>query len=139
MTTELPLYGAGPTARGQRRDLARGWTVLLFWGGPLAWMVAASVAGPTLRLSFEQSGLLLVSGTAWMGSLCLVNALRCGRSHCWIDGVLLPALAVTGALNLTRIVNFYWSTYVSAFWLILLASVIVECLAGSYPRARSSA
>ncbi|MCI4348136.1 MAG: hypothetical protein L3J97_05900 [Thermoplasmata archaeon] len=139
MIDELPIYHDERAAPSATRDLARGWNVLLFWGGPLAWVLLASVADLLLRLSFDQFGILLVIGTAWFGTICLVNALRCGRSHCWIDGVLLPLLVVVGGLNLMNIVHLSWGTYLSAFWSILVASVVVECVVGSYPRSRSSA
>ncbi len=80
-----------------------------------------------LLLSFTQVGVLLILGTSWFGVSCLVNALRCGRAHCWVDGLLLPALAVIGGLNLLAIATLPWSSYLSAFWLILLASVAFVC------------
>ena len=122
----------------ETHDLARGWNVVLFWGGPLAWVILASIAGQVLRLSFDQLGVLLITGTVWFGAICLFNALRCGRSHCWFDGTLLPALAVVGGLNLLNIVSLSWGTYLSAFWLILIGSVVVECVVGSYPKFRTS-
>jgi hypothetical protein len=129
---KLPLYHRPNAAAAPTRDLARGWNVVLFWGAPLAWMVLAQVANAVLRLSFEQFGFLLVLGTAWFGASCLVNALRCGRTHCWVDGVFLPALAVVGALNLASLVGLSWTTYLSAFWGILVASFVAECVLGSY-------
>lgn len=137
MTNELPMCEGHDRAALQGRDLAKGWNVLLFWGGPLSWIIISSIASPLLHLSFEEFGVLLVIGTAWFGGICLVNALRCGRSHCWIDGTLLPTLAVVGGANLARLISVSWSTYLSALWLILLGSVIVECVVGSYPRFRS--
>ena len=96
-------------------------------------MVGTEILNPTLRLSFDQFGALLVIGTVWFGALCLVNALRCGRLHCWIDGTILPALALVGLVNLGGLFHLDWESYVSAFWLILLGSVLMECAVGSYP------
>jgi hypothetical protein len=137
VTTELPMVAADGSSVPRRRDLARGWNVLLFWGGPLAWIIGSSLAGPLLHLSFTEFGSLLMVGTAWFGGICLLNALRCGRVHCWIDGTLLPALAVVGGLNLAGLIAVSWSSYLSALWLILLASILVECIVGSYPRTRA--
>jgi hypothetical protein len=131
---ELPMFRGGERAAARSRDLARGWNVLLFWGGPLAWILVSSVADQIARLSFEEFGVLLVIGTVWFGAICLVNALRCGRSHCWIDGTVLPPLAVIGGLNLAAIVRLSWSTYLSVLWLILIGSIVVECIVGSYPK-----
>ncbi len=110
----------------------------MFWGGPLALVLTAWIGGQLLWLSFTQVGVLLILGTAWFGVSCLVNALRCGRVHCWVNGLLLPALAVVGGLNLLAIVTLPWSTYLSAFWLILLSSIILECVSGSYFRLGTS-
>ena len=131
---ELPTVDGS----GRSRDLAGGWRVLGFWGGPMALILIASVGGQLLWLSFVQVGVLLIIGTAWFGVSCLVNAIRCGRVHCWVDGFLLPALALVGALNLLAIVTLPWTSYLSAFWLILLASVVLECVFGTYYRSGTS-
>jgi hypothetical protein len=89
-------------------------------------------------LSFTQVGVLLILGTTWVGATCLVNAWRCGRAHCWVDGLLLPALSVVGGLNLLAIVSLPWSNYLSAFWLILLASIVLECVSGTYFKSGTS-
>ena len=124
---------SGRSARATR-DLARGWRILAFWGGPLTLILIASALGQLAWLSFTQVGVLLILGTTWFGASCLVNALRCGRAHCWVDGLLLPALAVVGGLNLLAIISLPWSSYLSAFWLILLASIVLECVSGTYFR-----
>lgn len=135
---DFPMVDAAPLLRIQsrapllRRDLARGWNVVLFWGGPVAWMVGAAIVAPLRGFTSEQYGILLVTGTLWFGASCLYNALRCGRTHCWIDGVLLPSLGVLGGLNLTLGLGLSWSTFLSAFWGILLLSILVECIIGSY-------
>jgi hypothetical protein len=136
MTADVAVAVVGSRPAGRARDLARGWNVILFWGGPVAWMLLVDVAGQLLHLSFDLFGILLVVGTVWFGLLCLTNAWRCGRSHCWIDGTLLPALAVVGGLNLVGILTLSWLTYLDAFWAILIASLVVECVVGSYPRFR---
>jgi len=131
----LPV-SASPTRKN--RDLARGWNVVLFWAGPVAWIIIVSSLGVTLRLSFALLGILLIAGTVWLGGLCLVNALRCGRAHCWVDGVLLPALAVIGGLNVLAVFHLAWATYLTILWGIVLASICIECVIGSYPTPRAS-
>lgn len=134
MSDEMTLVQIRARPPSRSRDLARGWNVILFWGGPVAWMLAAPTLASLRGYSFEQLGILLVVGTAWFGASCLYNALRCGRTHCWIDGILLPSLAVLGGLNLTTTLALSWSTYLSAFWGILLLSIIIECDVGSYSK-----
>jgi hypothetical protein len=129
---ELPVVERfGRSARASR-DLARGWRVLGFWAGPLALILIAQLGSQTLWFSFSQTGVLLILGTAWFGVTCLVNALRCGRVHCWVDGLLLPALAVVAGLNLMATITLPWSSYLSMLWLILLASIVLECGSGTY-------
>lgn len=101
-------------------------------------MIGTEVLGSLGRLTYFTFGLLLTIGTSWFGALCLVNALRCGRSHCWLDGTLLPALAALGVWNLLSPHRFGWDDYLSAFWAILIASVLLECVVGSYLRAGGS-
>jgi hypothetical protein len=137
-TQELPvLRGTAPGAR-ETRDLARGWNVVLFWAGPVVWIVVASSLGQSVPLPFAEVGILLIVGTVWLGGMCLVNAVRCGRSHCWVDGILLPGLAAVGGLNLFHIVNFTWAVYLVILWAIVIGSVVLECVVGSYPVARAS-
>lgn len=115
-------------------DLARGSGGLAYWGAPIAVLLLASVLGQTGTLSFAQEGLLLLGGTVWFGATCLINAVRCGRTHCWIDGVGLPALAMVAAANLLAVLSFPWSSYTSALWAVVLVSFVAEWIAGPYPR-----
>jgi hypothetical protein len=137
-TQELPVLREDTRGRQESRDLARGWNVVLFWAGPVVWIIVATSLGVSIPLSFAEFGILLIVGTAWLGGLCLVNALRCGRAHCWADGVLLPALAVVGGLNLLHIIHLEWTTYVTILWVIVIGSVVLECVVGSYPVPRAS-
>jgi hypothetical protein len=125
------LTGGSPIGE-PARDLARGWRVVGFWGGPVMWILTWSFAGARLGLPSWELGALLVVGTVWLGSTCLGNALRCGRTHCFIDGVALPALAVVGAVSLLGVFTFAWSSYTSVLWIIVALGFVIECCAGSY-------
>jgi hypothetical protein len=57
---------------------------------------------------------------------CYINGRSCGRVHCKIDGILLPALSVAGVLNVLALVSFSWSAFWGAFLLILFASFLPE-------------
>ena len=89
--------------------------------------------GKAGRLSFEETCLLLVSGTGRFRGTCLLNAVRRGRTHCWLNGTLLPALAVVGVLNVRTEASVEWSTYTSLLWVVVLLSFIVEWIAGPFP------
>jgi hypothetical protein len=137
-TQELPLLRQDTRGAPETRDIARGWNVVLFWAGPVVWIVVASSLGQSIPLPFAEFGILLIVGTVWLGGMCLVNALRCSRAHCWVDGVLLPALAVVGGLNLSLVVHFPWTTYLVILWVIVIGSVVLECCVGSYPTIRAA-
>jgi hypothetical protein len=136
-TQELPVLRGDTSGRTETRDLARGWNVVLFWAGPVVWIIAATSLGESIPLPFAEFGILLLLGTVWLGGMCLYNALRCGRAHCWVDGLLLPALAGVGLLNLVHIVGFPWTTYLEILWAIVIGSVVLECCVGSYPATRA--
>lgn len=84
----------------QRDWAGNGRAFTLLWGIPIALMVAAGSVPPLLRAVIWTLMLL------WMGSVCLVNARRCGRTHCRFTGpfFILMAMGVvayaTGVLHL---------------------------------------
>lgn len=74
-------------------DWAGDWRSLAgLWGLPLAAMLAAIWLPPYGR------GVVWSVTLIWMGVACLVNARRCGRTHCRITGpfFLVMAAAVIG-------------------------------------------
>lgn len=61
------------------------------WGLPTALLLTGLLAGPSLR------AVLWTIALAWMGGACLLNAKRCGRTHCRFTGpyylaMILPVL-----------------------------------------------
>jgi hypothetical protein len=52
----------------------------LGWGIPIAAIIAAGFTEASLRMAVWTAAL------AWMGTMCLVNARRCGRTHCRFTG-----------------------------------------------------
>jgi hypothetical protein len=125
----LPVIASPGAARG---DLARGRIGIVLWGAPIGTILAASAFGSLHILTVEEAGILWVAGSAWLGATCLVNALRCGRTHCWIMGILLPALAGVGALSVLRLLSISWNTFASAVWVIVLGAFVVEWISGPY-------
>ena len=130
--SELPMVASLPVAELRSRDLARGWKLVVVWGGPVGLILLASVVGPLAGWSFREIGVLLVGGTAWLGASCLTNARKCGRTHCWIDGVGLPILAGVGALTVLGLVSLPWNTYGGILWAIIITGFVVECALGPY-------
>lgn len=66
-------------------DLA---TLALMWGFPTATMFASLLLEPMLRAA------IWVVMLTWMGGACIVNARRCGRTHCYYTGPFFLFMAV---------------------------------------------
>jgi hypothetical protein len=68
-------------------------TYLFAWGIPTAALVAGIfVAAPAKTIIWS---IALI----WMGTACIVNALRCGRIHCYLTGPFFLLMAVTTLLH----------------------------------------
>ena len=132
MSSESRTIAIGATPPRRSSDIARGVRGWLLWLPPIAVLGVASYLGSSGAISREWEGILLVLGTACFGGLCLTNALRCGRLHCWIDGTALPVLAGAGVLILAGSVSLGWSTFLSLLWGIVLLCFVAECLLGPY-------
>lgn len=79
---------------GSASDLLdRPWWTLFAWGVPVAAMVASG------GLSFSWKAAIWPPALAWMGIACLVNAARCGRTHCYLTGPFFGLLAVGAGLH----------------------------------------
>lgn len=64
-----------------RTDWASTWLALaLVWGVPAGAMLLALLFEPGLR------AVVWITMLVWMGLACLVNARRCGRTHCRYTG-----------------------------------------------------
>ena len=130
----LPVLPAPVLPGSRRRDLSRGVRGWVLWGLPIALLLVASALGGASRIPPQVEGILLVLGTLIFGALCLGNAIRCGRVHCWVDGTVLPGVAVLGAAILLGGIGSSWNTYIGVVWGVVLASFVIECIVGPYPR-----
>ena len=68
--------------------------VLVFFGLPVMAMVLAGRAD----VDFGWRTVVWTAALTTMGAACLVNALRCGRIHCYLTGPLFLALGVIALL-----------------------------------------
>jgi len=80
------------------RDWLSGWqTSLLAWWIPQAAVLAGLFLPVLLR------AVLWIAALAWMGAACLLNARRCGRTHCRYTGpyylaMIAPVLVLAAGL-----------------------------------------
>jgi hypothetical protein len=116
--TPLPLV--------QKRDLANPPCCYLLWGVPGVVVFATFVAYDNSVISIDEAGLLWSISVAWAGIGCLVNAVSCGRVHCRVDGILLPALSIVGLLNALSVISIGWSLFWLCFFVILAGGFILE-------------
>jgi hypothetical protein len=108
----------------------------LAWGLPTGALLAAVFAPPPIR------ALVCSAALVWMGAACLINARRCGRTHCHFTGpfFLLSAVAVLAhGLGLLSLGPNGWTwlgaTVVIGTALLWFAS---EALGGQYLRRGTS-
>jgi hypothetical protein len=102
------------------KDWASGWRGLLLWGAPVSILLAASWL-PQRYLVVIWPGVLTC-----MGVVCLANARRCGRVHCYATGpffLILAAIALLYGLDEISLGRNGWNT----LGLILLVGSIVLC------------
>lgn len=109
----------------QARDLtSQRWSQVL-WVASLA----AFIAGWPLH---SLRAVLWSSGLTLAGGLCIANAARCRRSHCYITGPLFLIGALLSGLRGSGLLNWSWNT-IGTFILVGLAiACLTECLAGKY-------
>lgn len=116
----------------RQRDLVRTGSFLWIWGAPGAMLLAADAAWQGHRLSTPAAGLLFTVSTIWIGIACFINGRRCGRTHCVIDGYLLPPLGVVGLLNEAGVTSIRWQGYLNIFLVTVIAGFVFECFGGKY-------
>ncbi len=134
MKLRSPAAGNAPA----RTDLIRTSSVLWIWGAPVALLVGANAGWQARWLSFVTAGLLMTIATAWIGVACYFNGRRCGRTHCVIDGYLLPLLSIVGLLNVFRVTSLTWPSYLNIFWLVIILGFAPECCGLKYLRRGAS-
>ena len=82
------------------RDWLNNTRVNLFaWWLPQATILAALAAPPFTRAT------IWIAALIWMGSACILNARRCGRTHCRYSGPYYLAMVVPVLLLVSGIVS----------------------------------
>ncbi|TCD16730.1 hypothetical protein E0D97_01965 [Oricola cellulosilytica] len=72
----------------------RDWrSALLHWGIPIGAMVA------TIGVPHPGKTLVWIAALVWMGAACLMNARRCGRTHCYFTGPFFIVMTIPVALH----------------------------------------
>ena len=105
-------------------DAARDWlastrTHMLAWGLPHAAIVLGLLADVPAR-----TGIWIVA-LAWMGTACILNARRCGRTHCRFTGPYYLAMIVpTLALGL-GVVSAGFHAWIALGVIIILGGRII--------------
>ena len=103
---------------------------LIAWGVPSLILIGAAFVEPAPR-ALVWAGVL-----AWMGAGCLLNARRCGRTHCRYTGPYYLLMIVPVALLGAGVVSFgAWAWWVLGAMILLGAKVIwlaTEGLWGKY-------
>lgn len=87
-----------PLESAKARDWVRQPLEIIFW-----WVIPLALGMSTnfWHQPLARTGLVWALALAWMGTGCILNALRCRRRHCFISGpVLLLGAIATGLVPL---------------------------------------
>ena len=120
-----------PVAPAKSRDWLRqplGFT--FWWGIPIALGVLANL----WHRSLAATAFVWAVALAWMGTGCALNALRCGRRHCFISGPVLWLGAIAAGLIALGILSGRNALSDAVNGTIALAalSFLSECFWGLY-------
>ena len=101
----------GRPAEGRNADLTRSrGRLLLVYGVPwIAMQLVGNLSDSELAVAVTWA-----AGFAVMGTACVVNALRCGRVHCWFTGPWFLLAAAVTVLRYVDLVGIPWPTILNA-------------------------
>ena len=120
---------SGATTCESRDILSSRWRVFLLYWLPAIAIVAV---GP-LAISSRWRSVVWTVALATMGMACIVNALRCGRVHCYLTGpfFLLCAVYLTSVqLGLVPFVGNAW--FAAAVIGVIALSFLAGLIIGTY-------
>ena len=84
-----------PVESAKSRDWLRQPIGIIFWW---AMPIGLGVSTNFWHLSLADTAFVWAVALAWMGTGCAINALRCGRRHCFISGPVLWLGAIATGL-----------------------------------------
>lgn len=88
------------TNSAEQRDWVTGArSYSIAWGIPTLALVVGIALPPPLRTVVWSSALV------WMGVACILNALRCGRIHCYLTGPFFLLMAIIVPLHGSGLVS----------------------------------
>lgn len=128
---------SGKATRKSRDILASPWRALAVFWLPVAAIVVAGSSG------FSSSWRTVVWTVALgaMGVACIVNALRCGRVHCYITGpyfLLMALVTLLYGLGVVPHVRNGWSVIELTIFVGAIAlCCLPEMLLGKYRKSRA--
>jgi hypothetical protein len=105
--------------QGSRDWLASAGSYVLAWGLPHFAIIAGLAAPVPARTAVWTVALL------WMGAACLINARRCGRTHCRFTGPYYLAMIAPVLVFGSGLVALGFSGWLVLAALILLGSKII--------------
>ncbi len=111
----------------ERNDLVERRIAWLVWGLPKS-MLVVGVFWSEARV-WLWTPALLVAGIA-----CLVNAVRCGRLHCYFTGPLYLLAALATVLSSLHIVPLHWAWILAAIVSGMVLAYMLEGAQGKYVR-----
>lgn len=91
----------------------------LLWGVP----VSAIVVG--LLIDVPARTFIWIIALGWMGTACILNARRCGRTHCRFTGPYYLAMIIPVLALGSGIVSFGLSAWLALAVLIILGSKLI--------------
>lgn len=97
-------------------------TAMLWWCLPLGLGILASVLLPSPHMVAAAWAAVF----AWMGTGCVLNAVRCQRLHCYISGPVLFLGAVAASLIAGGIFTAKLNGIVGATFVLVLLSFVPE-------------
>ncbi|MGH8116056.1 MAG: hypothetical protein ACREPJ_01910 [Rhodanobacteraceae bacterium] len=116
--------GLEPGNPNTKHDLTHGASALLFWCLPIAMLIAGGEWPPGM-------GWLWTAAFALAGTGYLLNATRCGRTHCYVTGPLFVLAALWSLLSAVGLAPLHPN---KLMWVVV--GVVVLAYLSEFPLGR---
>ena len=104
------------------RDLTLGTAGIFIWGVPIAVLVISA------RLGGLYAAVAWPLALGFMGVACLLNARRCGRTHCYFSGPFFLALALVSLLYGLGALDLGKRGWSGLSLTLLIGTVVLVCV-----------